>query len=427
MKQSRRVMACLQRRLLSAMQVQRAGLGTICPLSASSRHRLIRVVVKAKQQDLRREPEPSQTVTSRYEWKEFEDAVEYKDLERALKALEALNNFESDAAEAKDVVELYEGGDGNGSLRSDSSNGTGTSYPAFSLPRTDYLKILDTCQSANDLELVGQAYGWLQAEGFLRNFGKCKSRVFEAAGGRRVVTAEDMLASSGLDASNLSPKKWGLTGNSSLQLVAGIAVFSFLVNNSVDVRPLAVLIVILGLLDSVYLGGAAQAQVLSLWPGYRRRMLVHEAGHVLVAYLLGCPVRGVILNATEAFNSGISGQAGTQFWDASLAREVEENKLTEASVDRYCIVLFAGIAAEGLVYGEAEGGESDENLYKAIIGGLRPPWSPGKMSNHARWSVLQAFNMLKEHKKVHEAIVEELERGSTLASLINTIETTMVA
>lgn len=171
-------MACLQRGLLSAMQVRRAGLGTICPLSASSRHnRLSRVVVKAKQQDLRREPEPSQTVTSKFEWKEFEDAVEFKDLGRALKALEALNNFESDAAVAKDVVEVYENGDGNGSLRSESSKGTGTSYsPAFALPRTDYLKILDTCQSANDLELVGQAYGWLQAEGFLRNFGKCKSR-----------------------------------------------------------------------------------------------------------------------------------------------------------------------------------------------------------------------------------------------------------
>lgn len=48
---------------------------------------------------------------------------------------------------------------------------------------------------------------------------------------------------------------------------------------------------------------------------------------------------------------------------------------------RYCIVLFAGIAAEGLVYGEAEGGESDENLYKAIISGLRPPWGPGKVSS----------------------------------------------
>jgi len=120
-------------------------------------------------------------------------------------------------------------------------------------------------------------------------------------------------------------------------------------------------------------------------------------------------------------------QAGTQFWDESLAREVAENKLTEASVDRsdlfdfffqdfkggafqsqhqqenlyllcrllclalsipvillwcrYCIVLFAGIAAEGLVYGEAEGGESDENLYKAIISGLQPPWGPSKVSS----------------------------------------------
>lgn len=205
-------MACLQRRPLPSMHVHRASFGRpeiggkcgiICALRAPSkvnfarRQRLIKnrrdsvqgvVRNKAKQQewqqDLQRESEPSQTPPldrermSKFEWKEFEEAVEFKDLGRALKALEALNNFESDAAEAKDVVELYEGGDGNGngSLRSESSKGTGTSYPAFSLPRTDYLKILDTCQSANDLELVGQAYGWLQAEGFLRNFGKCKAR-----------------------------------------------------------------------------------------------------------------------------------------------------------------------------------------------------------------------------------------------------------
>jgi hypothetical protein len=83
-------------------------------------------------------------------------------------------------------------------------------------------------------------------------------------------------------ASSLSPKKWGLSGISAVQLVAGFAVFSFLVNNNIDIRPLAVIIVALGLLDSIYLGGTGQAQVLSLWPGYRRRMIVHEAGHVLV-------------------------------------------------------------------------------------------------------------------------------------------------
>jgi hypothetical protein len=41
--------------------------------------------------------------------------------------------------------------------------------------------------------------------------------------------------------------------------------------------------------------------------------------------------------------------------------------------------------------------------------------------------VLQAFSMLKEHRKVHEAIAQELERGrgSSLTTIVNAIETTM--
>lgn len=441
---------CAVRGPYKAISVGRQGFNRIS--KDFSQDQLRPVLAKAPQQDfqdIQREPNPepqslplecdSRQRIPKLEWKEFEEAVEHKNLGKALEALEILNRFESDAATSGDnngdLFELYGDGDGDGdgngngsSLRIDSSRGTGTSSSeTFFLPQKEFLKILNICQTATDLQLVGDAYGYLQQNGLLRNFGKYKARVLQAAGAKRVVTAEDMLASSGLDASSLSPKKWGLTGASAFQLAAGFALFSFLVNNNIDIRPLAVIIVGLSLLDSIYLGGAAQAQVLSLWPGYKRRMLVHEAGHVLVAYLLGCPVRGVVLDAQEAFKSGISGQAGTQFWDESLARESEQNRLTEASLDRYCIVLFAGIAAEGLVYGEAEGGESDENLYKGIISGLRPPWGPGRMSNHARWSVLQAFNMLKEHRKVHEAVVQELERGSDLASIVNSIETTMEA
>jgi len=210
-KQSRRVMACLQRCPLSGMNVHIANFGRseiggkcaiICALRAPSkvnsarRQRLVKnrrefiqgvVRPKAKQQEWQQDlQEPAQSLPlyrekmSEFEWKEFEEAVEFKDLGRALKALEALNNFESDATipedDAKDVDEIYVDGDGNGSLRAESSNGTGTSYAAFSLPRTEYLKILDTCQSANDLELVGQAYGWLQDGGFLQSFGKYKAR-----------------------------------------------------------------------------------------------------------------------------------------------------------------------------------------------------------------------------------------------------------
>ena len=37
------------------------------------------------------------------------------------------------------------------------------------------------------------------------------------------------------------------------------------------------------------------------------------------------------------------------------------------------MVLFAGIAAEALVYGEAEGGENDENLFRNVCLLLEPP------------------------------------------------------
>jgi hypothetical protein len=39
------------------------------------------------------------------------------------------------------------------------------------------------------------------------------------------------------------------------------------------------------------------------------------------------------------------------------------------------MVLFAGIAAEALVYGEAEGGENDENLFRSLCILLDPPLS----------------------------------------------------
>jgi hypothetical protein len=39
------------------------------------------------------------------------------------------------------------------------------------------------------------------------------------------------------------------------------------------------------------------------------------------------------------------------------------------------MVLFAGIAAEALIYGEAEGGENDENLFRGVCLLLEPPLS----------------------------------------------------
>ncbi|KAF6169175.1 hypothetical protein GIB67_013605, partial [Kingdonia uniflora] len=97
--------------------------------------------------------------------------------------------------------------------------------------------------------------------------------------------------------------------------------------------------------------------------------------------------------------------AGTQFWDEKLERELAE--------------------AEALVYGEAEGGENDENLFRSICLLLQPPLSVAQMSNRARWSILQSYNLLKWHKAAHKAAVKALESGSSLSVVIRRIEDAM--
>ncbi|XP_057524099.1 uncharacterized protein LOC130803888 [Amaranthus tricolor] len=330
-------------------------------------------------------------------WKEYEEAVKDKDLARALKFLKSID------------------------LETQTQFTTGSSLQ-FDLPlmeRNRDWEVLDTCLNANDMRLVSSAYAFLKDRGFLPNFGKCRNLVLE---GPRDVTPTILKSSTGLEVSKLSPKKWGITGASSVVMFSFLGCMSFLLSQGIDLRPNLAAILGLTIVDSVFLGGSCLAQISSYWPPYKRRILVHEAGHLLTAYLMGCPIRGVILDPIVAMQMGIQGQAGTQFWDENLENELAGGRLSSTAFDRYCMVLFAGIAAEALVYGEAEGGENDENLFRNICLLLQPPLSISQMSNQARWAVLQSYNLLKWHKQAHKAAVKALENGSSLSSVIRAIE-----
>ncbi|CAM6104316.1 unnamed protein product [Calypogeia fissa] len=353
--------------------------------------------------------------TKEREW--HKDTVQHKDLAGALEVSDFLNCFESVAGSLA-PPELVASTSTPSSLKD--------AYMARSsteLPHTlDDLRILDACQVAQDLVQVGMAYDLLVCNGFLPNFGKDKS---SASKEDRLVTDDILMESIGLNASKVSPKKWGLSGMSAITFPIGIALFSYIRDSGVDVRPIAALILAVGFYDAIYLGGTGLLKIFSMWLPYKRRVLVHEAGHVLVAYLLGCPIRGVILDPVQAVKMGIQGQAGTQFWDQTLEMQFSQVGLPILSVDRYSIVLFSGMAAEALIYGEAQGGESDENLYKAVVAKLQPSWSPAKMSDQARWAVLQAFQLLKKHKKAHAAVVRALEQEAGLGFMIKALEDAM--
>ncbi|KAL9412520.1 hypothetical protein AB3S75_046030 [Citrus x aurantiifolia] len=337
------------------------------------------------------------------EWQEYEDAVKRKDLARALRFLNDNNPIEplSD------------------SLMGESNRAR---LPEFVGGFDRDWEVLDTCLNADDLKLVASAYKFLQNRGFLPSFGKFSRIVLE---GPRDVTPTVLKSSTGLEASKLSPKKWGVSGSSRVALVAFLGGTSFLLSQGIDIRPNLAVVLGLALVDAIFLGGVCLAQISSYWPPYKRRILVHEAGHLLIAYLMGCPIRGVILDPIVAMQMGIQGQAGTQFWDEKMNNELAEGRLSGTAFDRYSMVLFAGIAAEALIYGEAEGGENDENLFRSICVLLQPPLSIAQMSNQARWAVLQSYNLLKWHKHAHLEAVKALESGSSLSVVIRRIEEAM--
>ncbi|KAL6283163.1 hypothetical protein ACE6H2_014092 [Prunus campanulata] len=344
------------------------------------------------------------------EWKEYEEAVKRKDLAGALRFLQSIETQQN-------PIEFV-----NGSLPADPT-----------LPRLGELgfvgqerdwEVLDTCLNADNMKLVGKAYGFLKDKGFLPSFGKFRNVVME---GTRDVTPTVLKTSTGLEATKFAPKKWGLSESSGPILIAFLGGISFLLSQGIDLRPNLAAVLGLAFADSVFLGGSCLAQISSYWPPNRRRILIHEAGHLLIAYLMGCPIRGVILDPIVAMQMGIQGQAGTQFWDEKMANDLAEGRLDGSAFDRYCMVLFAGVAAEALVYGEAEGGENDENLFRSICVLLQPPLSVAEMSNQARWSLLQSYNLLKWHKNAHRAAVEALGSGSGLSVVIRSIEEAMLA
>lgn len=143
---------------------------------------------------------------------------------------------------------------------------------------------------------------------------------------------------------------------------------------------------------------------------HRNRVLRHEAGHFLAAYLLEIPVTGYTLSAWEAFRQGQPGQGGVSFESAILDAEPQQG-LSGQLVDRFCTVWMAGAAAEQLTYGNAEGGGDDRQKLRLLWFQLKRPASEGVLKE--RWATLQAKTLLEEHQSAYEALVAAMaERAS---------------
>jgi hypothetical protein len=144
----------------------------------------------------------------------------------------------------------------------------------------------------------------------------------------------------------------------------------------------------------------------------RQRIINHEAGHFLTAYFLGIPIAGYTLTTWEALQQGQLGRGGVSFDTQALTVQPLQLEKMRLTIDRFCTVWMAGIAAEKIIYGNTQGGAEDrQQLQQALkMAGLPEAAYPQK----ERWAQLQATNLLKRHQTSYEALVEAMKQRASV-------------
>lgn len=146
---------------------------------------------------------------------------------------------------------------------------------------------------------------------------------------------------------------------------------------------------------------------------HRARVLRHEAGHFLVAHLSDIPVTGYTLNAWDAFRQQQPGFGGVSFGSEELDRAIEQKSLPAQLLDRYCLVLMGGIAAETLIYGASQGGADDRQKLRFLWSQLQRPDAEAEQKQ--KWAAFQAKNLIKTHRSAYDALVSAMEQQATVA------------
>jgi hypothetical protein len=194
--------------------------------------------------------------------------------------------------------------------------------------------------------------------------------------------------------------------------------------------PAIATVSILGLatLDTLSFQGKGITLLLELFAGadskYRDRVLRHEAGHFLVAYLLEIPITGYTLSAWETFRQGIPGQGGVIFDTQKLQQETTTPWDLQVTLDRFCTVWMAGIAAEILVYGSAEGGAEDRQKIREALTQVGRQESGAQQKERA--SAMQARTLIEENYPAYEALVATMEQRASVEECYQVLQQHLV-
>ena len=148
-------------------------------------------------------------------------------------------------------------------------------------------------------------------------------------------------------------------------------------------------------------------------PAYRQRIIQHEAGHFLVAYLLGIPIEGYTLSVWESLRQGQSSQGG-------VICSSPTTDISAQLLKNYCTVWMAGVAAEKLVYDRAEGGNEDRQKLRSVM--LLSGKQQQEITTQENLAAMQAKTLLQTHWAAYQALVIAMGERATVSDCCSQID-----
>ncbi|GAB2218750.1 hypothetical protein Droror1_Dr00001980 [Drosera rotundifolia] len=210
-------------------------------------------------------------------------------------------------------------------------------------------------------------------------------------------------------------------------LLGGTAAWKALALDAQQLLYISLGLLFMWSLDAIAYNGGIGSLLLdtighSISQKYHNRVIQHEAGHFLIAYLVGVLPRGYTISSLDALKQegSLNVQAGTSFVDYEFLEEVNTGKVSATMLNRFSCIALAGMATEYLLYGCAEGGLSDINQLDGLLKGLG--FTQKKADSQVRWAVLNTILLLRRHEAARAKLVDAMSKGRSVGDCIDIIE-----
>ena len=162
--------------------------------------------------------------------------------------------------------------------------------------------------------------------------------------------------------------------------------------------------------DTLALSGLLQ-RAASIQVQNARRIALHEAGHFLVAHLLGLKVSSYSVPSARSVLNG-----------DKLGVEIEQ--ATDGDAYTLAALGMAGIAAECSVYGESQGGAEDFAQVTRVAknSGALGQATEQQKTIIVRWGLIQAVSLVKAHTEALEKLTTAMMNNKDVSECVRIID-----